>query len=174
MNARDRLIAQAGAGGANFRRLKDLSDPMVLSMLAYWNTRRGDRLMPRPSDMDPVDFARYLPNILTIQVDHEPFELTYRLMGEEVVAANGTNLRGWTVRDVDRLRARFGSMLFEFYSWIALARRPAGAGGTLEFMGRGHMAFESVYLPLSEDGERTCRIFGVSSYRPAEGSRSGL
>lgn len=159
------LITSAGAHGAGFRRLRDLSDPLVLDILNYWRGKRGDRPMPTPEDVNPAEIARYLPNILMIQVDHDPFELTYRLMGEEIVRSHGGNFRGRTVRSLDRERENFGSMLFAFYKFIAESGRPYGAGGNLVFMGRGHMCFESVYLPLSSDGVRTTRIMGASSYR---------
>ncbi len=162
----DRLLAtRAGASAAGFRKLSELRDPMVLKMLEYWTAKRGDRSMPTPQDMNPTEFPRYLPNLLLLQVDHEPFGLTYRLMGEEAVQANGGNFRGRSVSSLDEIKPHFGSMLFEFYKWIATARRPTGAGGNMEFAGRGHMVFEAVYLPLSLDGERTDRILGVTSYR---------
>lgn len=54
--------------GANLVRLRDLTDPVVLFMLSYWKEKRGDRLMPSPSDMNPVDFARIMPHLQMIQV----------------------------------------------------------------------------------------------------------
>jgi hypothetical protein len=166
MGELENLIAKAGASGAGLRKLRDLTDPMVLEILNYWYARRGDRLMPRPQDMDPVDFARHMPNLMMIQVDHDPFALTYRLIGEEVTQVHGTNYRGRSVKDVNEVRSDLGSLLHELYKAVALLRRPVGVGGGLEFMGRGHMTFEAAYMPLSFEGERTDRIFTVTSYRP--------
>lgn len=159
------LITAAGASGAGFRKLGDLSDPLVLHMLDHWRSKCDGRAMPRPEDINPAEIARYLPNLLMLQVDHEPFDLTYRLMGEEVVHSHGGNFRGRSVKSLDQERPNFGTMLFSFYKYIADICRPIGAGGNLLFMGRGHMTFESVYMPLSGDGIRTTRIMGASSYR---------
>ncbi len=170
MNEQDPLIAAAGASGAGFRKLRDLSDPMVLEILNYWYRKRADRLMPCPQDMDPVDFARHMPNLMMIQVDHAPFKLTYRLIGEEVAASHGANYRGRSVLDVDKERPNLGSVLQEVYKIVALRRRPIGAGGNMEFLGRGHLAFEAAYMPLSFTGERTDRIFTVTAYREISAS----
>jgi hypothetical protein len=160
------LIAKAGASSAGLRKLRDLTDPMVLEILNYWYSKRGDRPMPRPQDMDPVDFARHMPNLMMIQVDYDPFRLTYRLIGEEVAHVHGANYRGRSVLDVDKQKSHLGSLLHELYKTVAFRRRPIGVGGSLEFMGRGHMTFEAAYMPLSIEGEHTDRIFTVTSYRP--------
>jgi len=166
MDAYQELISKADAGGAGLRKLRDLSDPVVLEVLNYWYDRRGERRMPRPRDIDPIDFARHLPNLMMIQVDHDPFNLTYRLIGEEVTHVHGKNHRGRPVRAVDETRPHLGSLLHELYKAVALLRRPVGVGGSMEFPGRGHMNFEAAYMPLSEEGERTDRIFTVTSYHP--------
>ena len=149
-----------------FRRLKDLREPLCIHMLEYWKSARGARDMPRPDEMDPIRFARFMPNLLMLQVNWEPFDLTYRLLGEDIVAAHGANFRGRHVLEVNEHKAGFGSTLFEFYKFVAEARRPYAASGSLEYMGRGHVTFEGVYLPLSLDGVRTDRILGASVARP--------
>lgn len=164
------LIARAGASGAGLRKLRDLTDPVVLEVLNYWYARRGDRLMPSPQDIDPVDFARHMPNLMMIQVDYDPFRLTYRLIGEEVSHAHGANFRGRQVTDVDETLPHLGTMLHELYKTVALLRRPVGVGGTMQFGGRGYMTFEGAYMPLSVEGERTDRIFTVTTYKPLSAS----
>ncbi|HEX7775579.1 MAG TPA: PAS domain-containing protein [Parvibaculum sp.] len=171
------LIARAGASNAGLRKLRDLRDPMVLDVLNYWYAKRGDRRMPRPQDLNPIDFARYMPSLMMIQVDHDPFVLSYRLIGEEVAHVHGANYRGRKVLDVDQYRPNLGSLLNELYTAVAMLRRPIGVGGGLEFVGRGHMTFEAAYMPLSIDGERTDRIFTVTAYKPvsvAERFSTGL
>lgn len=155
----------AGQGGARLIRLKDLKDPIVLFVLDYWRTKRGERAMPAPGDVDPVELAPHLPNLQLIQVDYDPFDLTYRLLGGAVVDVHGGNYRARKVKDLDELSPNFGSMMFELFKLVALQRRPYAAGGTLDAMGKGYTEFEGCYMPLSSDGERTDRILCVSSYR---------
>jgi hypothetical protein len=160
------LIADAGASRAGLRKLRDLRDPMVLEVLNYWYARRGIRKMPAPRDIDPIDFARHMPHLMMLQVDHDPFKLTYRLIGEEVAHSHGANFRGRSVLDIDEQIPHLGTMLHELYKAVATLCRPIGVGGTMEFGGRGHMTFEAAYMPLSVEGERTDRIFTVTSYKP--------
>ncbi len=160
------VIELAGAETVAFRRLKDLREPLCIHMLEYWKSVRGSRDMPRPDDMDPIKFARFMPNLLMLQVNWEPFDLTYRLLGEDIVAAHGANFRGRCVLDVNEHKSGFGSLLFDFYKFVAEARRPYAASGSMEYIGRGHVTFEGVYMPLSIDGVRTDRILGASVARP--------
>lgn len=166
----DHLIEAAGASTSGLVGLKSLTDPDVVAMFEYWKSKRNGRLMPRPEDMNPSEFAPYMPNIMTLQVHWEPFDLTYRLLGEEVITVHGFSLKGKSVREANSKRTGFGDMLFELYRQVALQRRPYGVGGTLEFLGRGHMSFEGVYMPLSHDGARTDRLITCTSYHADGGS----
>ncbi|MDO8838374.1 MAG: PAS domain-containing protein [Parvibaculum sp.] len=164
------VIDLSGAETVAFRRLKDMKEPLCIHMLEYWKSVRGTRAMPRPDEMDPIKFARFMPNLLMLQVNWDPFDLTYRLLGEDIVAAHGANFRGRRVLDVDEHKQGFGSILHDFYKFVAEAGRPYAAAGSLEYMGRGAVTFEGVYMPLSIDGERTDRILGASVARPVAGA----
>lgn len=159
------VLAEADAHGIRFRRLKELEEPLCRDMLSYWNEVRGNRLMPRPDEIDPVRFARYMPNLLMVQVNWQPFDLTYRLLGDDVVTAHGRNFRGRRVLDSPSHTGRFSEVLFSFYRFVAEQRRPYGVAGTMEYTARGAVSVEAVYLPLSLDGERTDRILGASVSR---------
>lgn len=154
--------------GANLVRLRDLTDPVVLFMLSYWKEKRGDRLMPSPSDMNPVDFAWIMPHLQMIQVSWEPFDLEYRLLGEEIAGVHGGNYAGRKVLDLNAVSDGFGTMMFELFRLVAAERRPFAAGGTLSSLGRGYTGFQGVYMPLSADGKRTNRIICCSSYEVRE------
>ncbi|MEX0838747.1 MAG: PAS domain-containing protein [Parvibaculum sp.] len=164
------VVELAGAETVAFRRLKDLREPLCIHMLEYWKSVRGARAMPRPDEMDPIKFARFMPNLLMLQVNWEPFDLTYRLLGEDIVSAHGANFRGRRVVEVDEHKQGFGTILFDFYKFVAEAGRPYAAAGSMEYAGRGHVTFEGVYMPLSIGGERTDRILGASVARPVAGA----
>lgn len=160
------LIQEAGATTSGMIPLRALRDPMVRSMLDYWQSKCGQdgRRLPRPADMDPVDFRQHLPSIAILQVDYDPIELTYRLVGEEVNACIGVACRGRTVRSLDAEHKAYGSMLHELYTWIALNARPVALRGDLNFLGRKYRGFEAVNLPLSDSGERTERLMVVTAF----------
>lgn len=160
------VLAEAEAHGIAFRRLKELEEPLCREMLAYWKELRGERAMPTPGEIDPVRFARHMPNLLMIQVNWEPFDLTYRLLGGDVVSAHGSNFRGRRVLDSQSHTGRFSEVLYSFYRFVAEAERPYAVAGTMEYVARGKVSVEAVYLPFSLDGRRTDRILGASVSRP--------
>ncbi|MEP2829379.1 PAS domain-containing protein [Parvibaculum sp.] len=164
-----KLNEAAHQEGANLVRLKDLTDPIVLFMFDYWKEKRGSRLMPSPNDMNPVDFARLMPHLQMVQVDWEPFDLSYRLLGEEIAGVHGGNYSGRAVLELNAVSDGFGTMMFELFRAVATDRRPYAAGGTLASLGRGYTGFQGVYMPLCADGEKVNRIICCSSYEVREG-----
>lgn len=156
------VFAEADAHGIDFRRLKELRQPLCRDMLAYWNEVRGTRVMPRPDEIDPVRFARHMPNLLVVQIDWDPFDLTYRLIGGDVVDAHGANFRGRRVLESPSHTGRFSEVLFHFYKFVAEQQRPYAVAGTMEYTARGRVSVEAVYLPLSLDGGRADRILGAA------------
>lgn len=160
------LIAAAGTERSGLRKLRDLTDPTVLQVLNYWYAQRGSRRMPTPSDINPVDLPKALRHLMMLQVDYDPFQISYRLIGEHIAESHGANFRGLSVLDINATRPHLGTLLFELFKAVAELRRPVGAGGKVEFPGGGYMNFEAAYMPLSMDGERTDRILTATAYRP--------
>lgn len=162
----DDVFAEADAHGIAFCRLKEMQEPLCCDMLAYWNELRGDRLMPHRDEIDPVRFARHMPNLLMVQVDWQPFDLSYRLLGGDVVTAHGANFRGQRVIESQSHTGRFNEVLYAFYKFVAEAKRPYAVRGTMEYVERGWVSVEGVYLPLTTDGTRTDRILGAAVSKP--------
>ena len=148
--------------GVSFIRLRELNEPICLKMLSYWKAKRGDRLMPSPDDLRPAEFAPLMPYLLVLQVDHDPFDLTYRLFGENVAISFGVNSGGRRVLEAYPDNPNLNQELFRFYSYIAAERRPFAAAGTMQVAGDKVVRTEGVYMPLSYDGYRTNRILGCS------------
>ena len=157
------VLAEAAAHGIAFRRLKELQEPLCIEMLSYWNELRGGRVMPHPEDIDPVRFARHMPNLLVVQIDWEPFDVSYRLLGGDFVDAHGANFRGRRVLESQSHTGHFSEVLFEFYKFVATERRPYAVAGTMEYTARGRVEVEAVYMPFTVDGERTDRILGAAT-----------
>lgn len=164
MPSREELIAEANAVKTRFIRLSELSDPVTTFMLRYWTEKKGDRLMPSPSDMNFVDFARYAPKIFVVEVEQVSSDLSFRLVGEDVIANLGFNPKGRSLLSLNSDVPGLGSLLNEFFKWIASQRRAVGAGGTQDFVDKGYNNYEAVYLPLSTDGEHVDRILAVTAY----------
>lgn len=51
------------------------------AVLDYWCSLRGQDSLPRKSDFEPSAITRYLPHLILMDVQHEPLDFRYRLIG---------------------------------------------------------------------------------------------
>lgn len=130
----------------------------------YWNRKRGDRAMPRRADIDPVEIPRLLPYVSLIGVEHEPFRLFYRLIGTHITQAVGRDSTG---RYFDEIYE--GKILDDMarrFSTVVKAKTPARFMARAFFAGKDYRHYETVHLPLSDDGQTVNMIFaGVQFIR---------
>ena len=129
----------------------------VAQVFRYWNRRRGERVMPSPSDIDFLELRPWLAGILVIEVaGGEGRELIYRIVGERAVRLRGYDPTGMTVakaafgRSVAHVLANYTVVIdlrIPFYGWyedeVGEGRR-VGSGTLL--------------LPLSSDGHKVDRV----------------
>jgi hypothetical protein len=73
----------------------NLSDPVLTQFFDYWVSLCGKRAIPSRKDIDPLRIPRgYLPDLMLIDVLHDPRRYRYRLVGTNVVAATGEDRTG--------------------------------------------------------------------------------
>ena len=63
-----------------------------LDLYRYWDTKRGDGLMPTRRDIDPTEIPRLLPSIAL--VDRKDKAYRWRLMGSRIASDFGCDLTG--------------------------------------------------------------------------------
>src|SRR5262245_66067533 len=73
-------------------------DARLRRLLAYWTERCAGRAMPTRADIDPLDFAYILGNVVLLGVErgppHESLRFRVRLQGTEIVQRLGFDLTG--------------------------------------------------------------------------------
>lgn len=171
MSTNEEMIEAARATTTRFIRLSELEDPMNRFMLNYWTDKKGDRRMPALTDMNLADFARYAPKIFMVEVHHDPFDLTFRLVGEDVISNFGFNPKSRSLRSLNKELPGLGTLLHEFFKWIASEPRAVGAGGQQDLVEKSYNNYEAIYLPLSSDGERVDRIIAATAYYSNTGKK---
>ncbi len=97
-DAGEHLWLKAGATS------EQLSDPDFRHLFEYWQSAARGHPAPRREDVDPpVDLPRYLPTTLMFDVER-PSEgrliYRYRLVGTELTANAGQELRGQSIEEV--------------------------------------------------------------------------
>jgi hypothetical protein len=132
-------------------------DPSLTSMpkalvnfKAYWDRKRGDRLMPAREDIDPLELREHLGWILITEVVGETRRLRYRLIGSEIAKRLG---RDSTNKYLDELypapdHERFASSFHQ----VVASRRPMRMTGEVLLSARTWLTFEVLDLPLSQNG----------------------
>ncbi len=75
------------------------ADPDLRFMLDYWHEKRGDRLFPARTDVDPLDFARLLPLIYIVEGGTLD-EMKVRLAGTAYRDLYGFEISGKRILDL--------------------------------------------------------------------------
>ena len=148
----------------------EVCSPPVAEVFHYWDRKRGGRVMPLRSDIDPAGIARHLPGISLVEVKHGPLDFVYRLVGTREVAARGSDPTGQRVAE-----NWFGSSAQDV---IANYERVVASRSFLYDKDRfvkpdgRYVLDESLFLPLSIGGEEVGQILVFSFYGDAwAGSR---
>src|SRR5262245_16471554 len=72
----------------------ELGSPRMVGLYDYWCSLRRGRAMPTRSDVDPTSIPQHLPNLMLVDVRHDPPSFRYRLIGTRVVDATGEDRTG--------------------------------------------------------------------------------
>ncbi|WP_339831163.1 PAS domain-containing protein [uncultured Parvibaculum sp.] len=141
--------------------LEALAPPLPM-LIAYWERKRGTRIMPAPSDIDPVEMPRLLPYIAIADITCEPLDMRYRLMGTRLVEMGGVDRTGTSIREAhsgERLAERLAAL-----EHLLASPGPVAHGGHLDWLDRGYRRFECVHLPLSADGVNVTRLIAAYAF----------
>jgi hypothetical protein len=90
---------------SNGRGLGVLAEPGLRRFAGYWCSKRGQRLMPGRSDIDPLDVPWALSNIFLVDYEIETDTFRYRVAGAEVEEVfsrftGSSSMRGVTLQDM--------------------------------------------------------------------------
>jgi hypothetical protein len=120
-----------------------------LDLYAYWLSKRGARIMPARSDIDPVDIPHLLPHLTIAERAGDQFR--YRLVGTGVVWDSGREATGGLIgsglgspETIADARA--------FWEGIFAAARPIFVTAEFCFESGANLSVSTPILPLSSDG----------------------
>jgi hypothetical protein len=137
----------------------------VRAIYRYWDSKRNGRLMPRRADLDPLDIPRFLPDICLVDVVPDARRYVYRLIGTNEAAMRGREPTGLPVGE-----GFFGTSkesVFLNYDGVTRTRAPRLDRDPSITSDHRFIQHESIFLPLSEDGERVTMILVFTVYGPA-------
>lgn len=134
-----------------------LSAPVLRRLLAYWRDKAAVR-PPQRADIDPIEIGADLRNVVLLDVEHDPLRFRWRLLGGDVVEAIGRNSAGKRFEEIYP-HPLFADIM-RLFSRVALTGLPIRHVGTARFVDRDHLSYESLHLPLFDDGGRVAMILG--------------
>jgi hypothetical protein len=141
----------------------ECTSPRVRDLYEYWGKIRGDRLMPRRQDIDPVDIWPLLPYLHLSEWHHNPDGVFFRIAGTELVATAGQEFRGRWLREITPNPPDLEQVMNLYYRVIA-TRVPIFGRTDSSTLRLGVEFFEWVLCPLSDDGKTVTHFFGLEDY----------
>jgi hypothetical protein len=137
----------------------------VRAIYLYWDSKRNGRLMPSRADLDPVDIPKLLPDICLVDVVPDARKYVYRLIGTNEAAMRGRDPTGKPVGE-----AYFGTSkqsVFLNYDAVTETRAPRLDRDPSITADNRFIQHESIFLPLSDNGENVSMIMVFTVYGPA-------
>ena len=137
----------------------------VRAIYRYWDGKRRGRRMPCRADLDPVDIPKFLPDVCLVDVVPDERRYVYRLIGTNEVAMRGRDPTGMPVGE-----GYFGTSaqsVFLNYDGVARSRAPRLDRDPSITSDDRFIQHESIFLPLSDDGEHVNMIMVFTVYGPA-------
>ena len=135
--------------------------PEISRAIAYWREKKGVRALPGRGDIDPLDFAAYLPRVMMAEVSYDPLEFRYRVAGTGVFKMHGEELTRKRARDL--LPAEFGALIHAHYCEVIARRAPLLHLIQLD-TGETTTSYARIILPLAGDGTTIDRLLTVECY----------
>ncbi|MBX3494401.1 MAG: PAS domain-containing protein [Parvibaculum sp.] len=139
-----------------------LEHPTLAAIHAYWDAKRGGRAMPARADINPPELREHLGWIILLDVLPDLSDFRYRLVGTKVARYFGGDGTGQTISQAFQA---FGAGAIKGVQAVhrkaARDRVPVRARGEAAWLADGFDYFDSVYLPLSDDGETVNMILSA-------------
>lgn len=136
--------------------MDDIAHPNLRRLYEYWVEKRGERDMPARANIDPLDITYIVGNVIMVDViEGDPLRFRIRLHGTNLAQRVGYELTG---KMLDELPINdFRALAQQSFSWVANKRQPLHSRRDQIIDGR-FAKYETVIMPLSDDGERVNRL----------------
>ena len=132
--------------------MPDFVNPRLKRLYDYWSEKRGDRRWPARADIDPVDMAFALGNVILAEVllETQP-RFRIRLHGTTLAQHVGYDLTGKMLDDMPV--PEFRDLSIRSFSKVVRDGEPLHILADRAVDGRSQR-YEAILMPLSADGAR--------------------
>lgn len=141
-----------------------LRHPDGRTLYTYWLNKRGQRLMPRRADIDPVEIPpQVLPGVSLIDVVPDERRYVYRLVGTGEVEARGYDPTGRSVGDGFLAPSQEDAL--GCYDRVVATRAALVDPVAFKATDGRYVTEETIFLPLSDDGAKVNKILVFAACR---------
>ena len=136
--------------------MPDIAHPKLRRLYEYWDEKRGGRKMPARADLDSLDMSFIFGNLILVDViDGPPPRFHIRLHGTNLSQRAGYELTG---KMLDELPVNeFRALARESFTRVATTGELTHGKRDRIIDGR-FARYETVVMPLSDDGARVDRL----------------
>lgn len=144
-----------------------ICDTRLKDLLVYWEEKRRGRPMPLAGDLSLVDLTFILPNLLWVEVEHEPRRYRYRRIGVELERIYGSSIEGLYVDEMPGFLYR--RIASKAYAEVVDSGEPVCRTHSFS-MTSWFAKYERLLLPVSSNGEKVDVVLGaiVPEFGPAK------
>lgn len=143
----------------------DLVHPVLRQLYAYWEEKRAGRIGPARAEIDPVDFRYAIGWTALVDVVDGGESFDVRVWGSNMSVFTPNDYTGQ--KDLKFRDGEIGASVLENFRWVVAHRRPLSILRD-RTTAMGHYRYESMALPLSEDGEKVTQLL-VTAIPPVGG-----
>lgn len=140
-----------------------LENPALRDLHTRWSERCRDGLLPGRSDFDPLEMRDLLGTLFLLEAEPGGEDFRYTLIGSGITDHAGRDNTGRTVGEV------FGPAGLELYTRVRDSARPIRVFGVVDWLDKDHKRYETVILPLADDGKTVNRFIGAMVFGSAAG-----
>ena len=140
------------------------SSESVRQIYQYWRSKWDGEGLPRRGAIDPTEIPRFLPQLTIVEVVPDERRYVYRLVGTKEVEIRGRDPTGKSV-----LEGFFGPSLedvLQCYDTVVATRGPFYDDAPYITPDGRFSDDETLFLPLSDDGQAINRILVFGTYSP--------
>jgi len=131
----------------------ELISPILREGYGYWRSKRGERSFPARADFDPLmEIPKLARNMMLLDVEQEPLDFRYRLIGDKLREHMGANWVGRRWSEIEQQRAP--NPIWLHHQWVVENRAPRFIRPNYVGPHRHFMFIESAVLPLGSTDDR--------------------
>jgi len=132
--------------GRVVRAVVDIASPRLCELWTYWRSLHRAEMPPGRADIDPLAIPQLLPFVMLVDVQGDPPDFRYRLVGTHITQIHRADNTGRRVADA--FAGREGDAVLRFYRRVVAERATiAHRGRPVRRDGRV-LDYEIIHMPL--------------------------